>query len=136
MLKLYNLKALWLVLFILCTAVLTAVALVPDSSMVIIDTGTDFRWDYLEHLLAYFVFGSLYILWRSNNKFLLKGVDVVILVAITCALSLISEYAQLLIPERTFNIYDMLFNLLGVFAGLLIIYLLLIRVYLRMKYTH
>ena len=136
MLKLYNLKPLWLALFLLCTVVLIGVALVPDSSRVMIDTGSDFRWDYLEHLLAYFIFGSLFILWRSNANFMMKAVEMAILIAITCLFSLLTEYAQLLIPERTFNIYDMLYNLLGVLAGLLVTYVVLIRILLRRKYAN
>ncbi len=134
MLKLYYLKPLWLVLFILWTALLATVALIPDSSMVVIDTGSEFRWDYLEHFIAYLVFGSLYILWRSDTEFTLAGHEIAILFSGSIVFSILTEYAQVLIPGREFNFIDMVYNMLGVFAGILFTYLLLIRLILRALY--
>jgi len=58
-----------------------------------------------------------------------------ILIAVTCFFSLLTEYAQVLIPGRNFNVIDMLFNLAGVFGGLLITYFILIRLLLRRKFA-
>jgi VanZ family protein len=134
MLWLYNKKSIWLSLFILWSLILTVVALYPNSSKVVIETASDFRWDYLEHFLAYFIFGGIYILWRSNSDFSIRALEMFILFAITIAFSMITEYAQVLIPGRTFNIVDMLYNVGGVSTGILFTYFLFIRLYLRKKY--
>lgn len=131
MLKLYNMKIAWMVLFILWTLLLLVVTLIPDSSKVILDTGSDFRWDYIEHLLAYFVFGSLFILWRSNARMVMRWADIVLLLSITFVFSVITEYAQILIPGRTFNFIDMFYNLGGLIISILITYLVLIRLLFR-----
>jgi len=134
MLKLYNLKRLWLVLFILWTVLLTAVAIYPDSNKVVLDTGTEFRWDYLEHFIAYCIFGGLYILWRSDSDFTLKGIEMALLFAITCIFSILTEYIQVLVPGRTFNVADMAYNTIGVLVSILITYFILIRLVLRKRY--
>ena len=113
MLWLYNKKSIWLSLFILWSLILTVVTLYPDSSKVIIESESDFRWDYLEHFLAYFIFGGTYILWRSNSNFTIKTIEMLILFVITFVFSIITEYAQVLIPGRTFNLIDMVYNVAG-----------------------
>ena len=52
----------------------------------------------------------------------IKGIDMAILFGITCVFSILTEYAQVLIPGRAFNVVDMLFNLAGVLGGILITY--------------
>ena len=47
---------------------------------------------------------------------------------------MITEYAQILIPGRTFNIVDMLYNVGGVSIGILFTYFLFICIYLRKIY--
>lgn len=136
MLKLYNLKPLWLILFILWTVLLTVVSVCPDSNKVIISTDSGFRWDYLEHFVAYLIFGGLYILWRSRSDFTLKGLEMAMLIAITCIFSILTEYVQILIPDRTFNVMDMAFNVGGVLASILLTYFIIIRLFLRRKFVN
>ncbi len=135
MLKYYHKKAVWLILFILWSLLLIFVTVYPDSSKVIIQTSSGFRWDYLEHFLAYFIFGTLYILWRGDDDFGIRGTELAFLLSVTCAFSILTEYIQVLIPGRSFNVIDMLYNLFGVLAGILAIYFLFMRVYLRRKYA-
>ena len=136
MLKLYNLKPLWLILFILWTVLLTVVSVCPDSNKVIISTDSGFRWDYLEHFVAYLIFGGLYILWRSRSDFTLKGLEMAMLIAITCIFSILTEYVQILIQDRTFNVMDMAFNVGGVLASILLTYFIIIRLFLRRKFVN
>ena len=110
MLKLYNLKSLWLILFVLWTVLLTFVTVYPDSDKIIISSESGFRWDYLEHFIAYGIFGGLYILWRSRSDFTLKGIEMALLFAFTCIFSILTEYMQVMIPGRAFNVTDMVFN--------------------------
>ena len=134
MLKLYHKKFIWLTLFILWTLLLIIASVYPDSNKVIIEGESDFRWDYLEHFVAYFVFGGLYIVWRSNTDFVIRSIELAFLISVTCIFSLLTEYVQVMIPGRTFNIVDMLYNVGGVLTGTLITYFLLIRYYMRKKY--
>ena len=135
MLKLYNLKSLWLILFVLWTLLLTIVAVYPDSQQVNLETGSDFRWDYLEHFIAYSIFGGLYIFWRSRSDFSIRGIEMAILFAFTFVFSTLTEYIQVMIPGRSFNVVDMLYNFGGVLTGFLITYFLIIRIFLRRKYS-
>ena len=135
MLKLYNLKTLWLILFVLWTVLLTVVTVYPDSSKFILSSESGFRWDYLEHFVAYGIFGGLYILWRSRSDFTLRGIEMALLFAITSIFSILTEYMQVMIPGRNFNVADMVFNVAGVLASILITYFIIIRLLLRRKYV-
>jgi len=134
MLKLYHKKFIWLTLFILWTLLLIIASVYPDSNKVIINGESSFRWDYLEHFVAYFVFGGLYIVWRSNTDFIIRSIELAFLFSVTCIFSILTEYVQVMIPGRAFNIVDMLYNVGGVLTGILITYFLLIRYCLRKKY--
>ena len=127
-------KAIWLVLFVLWALLLTFTAVYPDSGNIIIGNESGFRWDYLEHFIAYYIFGSLYVLWRSKQDFTMKGSEILILFAVALIFSIFTEYIQIIIPGRTFNFVDMLYNLGGILTGILVTYFLFIRLYLRKKY--
>jgi len=136
MLKFYNKKSIWLVLFILWALLLIIVSVYPYSDKDIFEGESHFRWDYLEHLVAYLVLGGLYIIWRSNADFTIKTIELVFLFSVTCLFSILIEYVQVLIPGRSFNFIDMFYNAVGVLSGILITYFLLIRLYLKRKYEH
>ena len=132
-LKLYNKKPVWLVLFILCTAAIILLSLIPFSPERSVKAQSGFRWDYLEHFLAFFSFGSLYILWRCNRKFRLSGLETALLLVLASGFGWTMEYAQLYIPGRAYNNTDALFNLAGVLGSVLLVYLVLVRYYLRKR---
>jgi VanZ family protein len=136
MLKWYHRKYIWFILVLIWTLLLIIVSVYPDSNKIVIKDGSDFRWDYLEHFVAYFVFGGLYIVWRANADFSIRNIELVFLFSITMIFSILTEYVQLLIPGRNFNIIDMFYNLGGVLIGILVTYFLIIRYYLRKKYAH
>lgn len=95
------------------------------------------RMDYLLHFLAYFTFGSLYVLWRGNRNFEIKSTELAILSAAAISFSILMEYLQLLIPGRSFNVVDMLYNMIGVICGVGITYFFIVRQFLKKRdYTN
>ncbi|MCK4750615.1 MAG: VanZ family protein [Bacteroidales bacterium] len=130
----YHKKYIWLTGFIVWTLLIILVSMIPISKEVLQQNTRNFRLDYLEHFLAYFAFGTFYILWRGDRSYSIKGVELIILFAVACTFSFLTEYVQLLIPGRTFNIIDVVYNLAGVLSSIMIIYFYFVRYYLRKKY--
>jgi len=74
----------------------------------------DFRLDYLLHFIAYFVIGiSAALAYRPNWKVLL----LLIIFAIA------EEGHQYWIPSRTLNPVDFMYDMIGLFSGIGLIYL-------------
>jgi VanZ family protein len=96
----------------------------------------ELRMDYLLHFVAYFAFGFLYVLWRSNRLFEIRSTELAILTATAISFSILIEYIQLLIPTRTFNVADMVYNFLGVVCGVGFTYFYLVRHFLRKRNTN
>ena len=133
-LKYYNKKHIWMIGFIVCAVLIIIISVIPYSPDTSQEISTGFRWDYLEHFLAFFTFSSLFILWRSDRKFGIRGLELAILIAVVICFSLGTEYIQLFIPGRAFNIVDIIYNLTGVLVSVLLVYMYLIRYYIRRKY--
>lgn len=81
----------------------------------------NFRLDYLLHLAMILVFAWIWLLgklmdimWFSNME-TLKYSAVIVL----CAIGL--ELLQFLLPWRTFNPMDMIFNLTGAMLGIIVV---------------
>lgn len=80
-----------------------------------------FRLDYLVHMITFVAFAWAFVLGQVTKRpvfekhSLLKYVSVVILSSIGF------ELVQLLIPSRAFNPMDLMFNLFGVFLGLVFV---------------
>jgi len=135
LLKFYNRKPVWLILFILCTAVIILLSIIPYSPEKAVRAESDFRWDYLEHFLAFFTFGSLYVVWRSDRNYHMRGMELLFLFIVAGGFSMGTEYVQLYIPGRAFNLIDFTYNMAGVLGSILIVYVYLIRQYLRKRHS-
>jgi VanZ family protein len=133
-LRYYNNKRLWLIGFIACTAGIILVSIIPYTTDNNQQATSGFRWDYIEHFFAFFAFGSLFILWRSDRNFGIRGLELVLLITVAVCFSLGTEYVQLFIPGRAFNLVDIIYNLAGVLVSVLFVYMCLIRYYIRRKY--
>jgi VanZ family protein len=72
--------------------------------------GTPFRLDYLEHFGIFFILGMLYIVARYKYN-----INVVILLTIYAVLV---EFVQIIIPGRTFNPWDFIYNLIGLILSI------------------
>jgi VanZ family protein len=110
-----------------------AVSLIPDHRDPLEKGIREFRWDYLEHVIAYFILGGLFIFWRGNRDFGIGGLEISGLLLYTIGMAVLTEYLQIRIPGRSFNIIDMICNLAGVLASLVFIYFIVVRQYLRKR---
>ncbi len=133
--KYYHKKNIWLTGFIVWTLFILVVTVIPASNEVITQKTVNFRWDYLEHFLAYFIFGSLYIMWRGDSNYSIKGMEGLIMFTVACAFALSTEFLQLLIPGRAYNIFDFIYNLAGVLCSIFFVYFYLVRYYLKKKHS-
>jgi len=105
----------------------------PSPSEVLKKHFFEIRMDYLLHFLAYFGFGSLYVLWRGNRHFQIRSTELAILIATAISFSILLEYIQLLIPGRAFNVVDMVYNVIGVICGVGITYFYIVRHFLKKR---
>lgn len=133
MIQFYHKKVLWLCLLIAWTLLIIYMSLRPGANEILKKHFFEMRMDYLLHFLAYFTFGSLYVLWRGNRNFEIKSTELAILSAAAISFSILMEYLQLLIPGRSFNVVDMLYNLIGVICGVGLTYFYIVRHFLKKR---
>jgi len=137
MIQLYHKKLLWLSLFIAWTLFIVYMSLRPGANEILKKQFFELRMDYMLHFIAYFTFGSLYVLWRGNRNFEIKSLELAILIAAAISFSILMEYFQLLIPGRAFNVVDMAYNTIGVIFGVGITYFYILRHFLKKRdFTH
>ncbi|MBN2519725.1 MAG: VanZ family protein [Bacteroidales bacterium] len=82
------------------------------------------RFDYLEHLIIFFLLSILFVFWKRKN---LKIFNLLFLIYLISGLLFASfmEIVQLYIPNRTFNLIDMAYNSAGIIMGLFISFIFL-----------
>ena len=134
LLGIYRMKKLWLALFIACLLVIILLSVIPLSREAASGGESLIRLDYLQHFLAYFSFGSLYLLWRSNGRFRINRVELGLISLAITGFSVLTELVQIYIPGRAFNPLDVMYNLSGVLFSLLFVYFYIIRTVLRKKH--
>jgi VanZ family protein len=93
---------------------------VPGSEMKI-------RIDYLFHFLEFFILSILFIFMKMNHSAKLKFKHISWYVVLGMSAPFFIELYQELIPGRTFNIIDFLYNSLGLVSGILFIWVLKIN---------
>ena len=131
--QLFHKKVIWLSLFIIWTLFIIYMSVRPSANEILKKHLFEMRMDYLMHFFAYFVFGSLYVLWRANRQFKIKSIELAILIATAISFSILIEYIQLFIPTRAFNVVDMFYNFIGVIGGVGVTYFCIIRQFLRKR---
>jgi VanZ family protein len=79
------------------------------------------RLDHLLHLVVYFVICIYYLfgLWSGLTLFNLHSLRKFIFIMMI--LGTVTEVVQLWVPERTFNVFDLVSNVAGVMIGLAVI---------------
>jgi len=116
-------KALWAWWFILL--ILNVIPLGYDTNTTLSGNKIIFRLDYLVHVISFLGFGWLYVADKvfksSGSRFRNAPISLFIMVLGSAAGF---ELLQTLIPWRSFNINDMIGNLMG--AALVIIVILLL----------
>ncbi len=97
--------------------VLSVIPKIPESEITV--WRLEFRIDYMEHLLFYFILGMLYLKRKKeivNDTFI--GKTMIILLWTVFAIS--SELVQKYVTGRTFNPNDMYYNIAGVALGIVV----------------
>lgn len=105
-------------LFVFSTGLLIFLNVSPGASepLQAANSFYDFRFDYLAHALALFVWGALFVFaFFPHTK---KNVLVVLVISFTFSVAL--ELTQQFVPGRIYNPMDMFFNIMGSLTGVYI----------------
>lgn len=112
-------RARWLlILWVIIIIIFSSLPKLPDIK---IPTGKlDIQIDFLFHFLEYVALAGLCILsfYRDAQYFLTRRVTNILLMLIAFAVA--DESHQLLISGRSFQLMDIVFNIIGIITGLLI----------------
>ena len=73
----------------------------------------EFRLDYLVHLIMILFFAWIWVLGKINNVKWFPRYEAAIFSSLVIVACVVLELLQVLIPWRSFNPVDMLYNLLG-----------------------
>ncbi len=96
----------------------TILAVIPKTPKSQIHAwGLNFRIDYMEHLVVYFLLGMLFVIKKKqDNK--LKNLNRGLFYLLWISFAIASETIQIGIAGRTFNPNDMYYNIAGILLGL------------------
>jgi len=84
----------------------------------------DLRLDHLLHLTAYFLICMYYLAGRLKGFALFESNSLRKFILVTVLLGTVTEFVQLWVPERAFNVLDWVANLSGIGLGLIVIIIL------------
>jgi VanZ family protein len=116
-----NLRTISAILFFTLLAALIALTYWPDMPDVKLRIRHEWiRLDYIGHLGFYAAVAFSFILWRVGWRKKIPLLLLVLTLAAGIALGIVTEYSQQLIPGRSFNPMDMLYNCVGVTVGVVV----------------
>jgi len=124
-------KIIFGILFFIWTILLVLISVLPNANNLLDQDLSEFRWDYLEHFLFYFILTFFYVLWRGNPNYYLRITEIILFLIAGFIFCWLTEYIQVFVPGRSFNTLDMVFNMAGMMLGIIIIYYLIIRILIR-----
>ena len=75
------------------------------------------RLDHLLHLLVYFLICMYYLLGLTRGFTLFKKNSFLKFLLLVLFLGIVTEFVQLWVPERAFNVFDLISNVTGVVVG-------------------
>jgi VanZ family protein len=79
--------------------------------------GLEFRMDYVEHLVVYFILGLLFVK-RKRDIASEKNIIKVLYLLMWMIFAIATEFVQKFISGRSFNPNDMYYNVAGIILGL------------------
>lgn len=82
-----------------------------------------FRLDYVVHSLTFLAYAWLWVWGKIRGYQWFKRFELPIYISIVLLSAFIFEFAQLLVPWRTFNPMDLYYNLIG--ASLAVVFILI-----------
>jgi VanZ family protein len=117
----FNIETAMFFLLILWYIILVTINLLPKQfRQELISEEKFFRLDYLVHFISFFLLGFLYVLikfFKSEKKLILRDL---LFVIIGTASGICIEFAQKMVPNRSFNPKDMSLNLIGFVIGFIL----------------
>lgn len=103
-------------LWILFIAIVSSLPNIPTQEINIWDE--PFRLDYLEHFGVFYILSAIYVAWKADKKSIFsfrKHFSSLLLLGI---FAILDEIHQIWIPGRAYNPLDLIYNLLGLIAGI------------------
>ena len=85
------------------------------------------RLDHLLHLTVYFLICMYFLFGQLKGFTLFDKNSLLNFLVITLLLATVTEVVQLWVPERTFNVFDLVSNFAGVLIGVVLIIVVLRR---------
>lgn len=79
------------------------------------------RLDHLLHLLVYFLICMYFLFGIMKGFKLFRGNSFYKFIFVTIFLGIVTEGVQLWVPERAFNVFDMVANVSGIIIGVAVI---------------
>lgn len=113
------------IIFWFWLTLLVVVSVLPSLPNNEFKGSSPFRPDYLFHFGAHFVLVALFLWWKYGLPFYRDVSMLSVSLAALLAVAVLTELVQKFIPGRTYNIWDMVYNLLGVLLGWLFVYFFL-----------
>jgi VanZ family protein len=104
--------------WILFIAVVSSLPNIPTQEINIWDE--PFRLDYLEHFGVFYILSAIYVAWKADKKSVFsfrKHFSSLLLLGI---FAILDEIHQIWIPGRAYNPLDLIYNLSGLIAGILL----------------
>lgn len=105
-------------------AVLTTTFIPVAGELNKINIGPDafhLRLDHLLHLLVYFLICMYYLFGLRKGLTLFEKKSLLKFVLLILLLATVTEVVQLWVPERAFNVFDMISNVAGIGLGVFVI---------------
>lgn len=79
------------------------------------------RLDFLLHFIVYFLICLYYLAGWKNGVSLFAANSLFKFILLVLFLAIVTELVQLWVPERAFNVFDLVSNIGGVIVGLVIV---------------
>lgn len=128
MIRLLSNKKVFGFLFWLWGATIFIMSSIPDrENKIDLSSGSFIRMDYLIHFGLFFILSMFFVFWKTNQELVLRRRHLISILLFGTLFALIDEWHQQFIPGRSFNFFDFLADVTGLFAGALAVYYLLIK---------
>jgi VanZ family protein len=113
---------LFFVLWCLLLIMISSIPNLPTPKIKALDS--NIRLDYVIHFLAYFILSLFFMFWRMDTDSGLKFKKVLLFIVLGMCFALLDEIYQKLIPGRTFNIIDFMYDSIGFSIGIFSMFLI------------
>ncbi|MEA3496203.1 MAG: VanZ family protein, partial [Bacteroidota bacterium] len=116
-------KSTYKYLFWLWVVFILVVTLIPKIKAPEIDIekfGFKIHLDYVVHFIFFFVLTTFFFLWKAHEFKKRKSI-IILFVFLSILYATVTEMLHLFLPNRTFNILDLILNISGILSAMLLI---------------